>query len=488
MIKLPMPKTKDEMKQFLDRYYWHPERFVREMLQVTELDEYFQPHMLQAVADHKHVAIKGGKGAGKTWTLGAISIWWKATRAQSKVLLMANTSDQATSTIFGYVKQLIENSCITDWFVVTAENVSLRGDLPGFAIKPGSISHKGEAGAGKHAKNMLVICDEAEGFETERWDILMGNMTEENAQFIASGNPTRLHVPFHKIFTEWANDWHLMTVDSRKCKFVSQDWVKRYISIYQNDMTDWHILANILGEFPLQSINAYVLGDNVRAARVNKLAPSQFENYPAVIGVDLAYGGGDASAITIRKGRKIVHVELRQDKNTIILKERVIKLFREHKAIKAVVDITGGGSGEGAATFTDELRPFLPPNSVVPIHFSSKSGNPELFPNKRQELWSLMRDGLRSGLDLSSLPNEIYQRLELELASVETTINKSGQECILPKSEIKKRLGHSPDISDSIALTYAINDQLTLMAQSALKSAGGWVSSEEYSRDSDWME
>lgn len=450
-------KTVKDVEDFRARFANDPVAFAKILLGVKELDPYFQPQLLDAVAKHGRVAIKGGKGAGKTVDLAILALWWKCTRKNSKVLLMANTHDQAKSTLFGYAVQMCQApECrIADWFDVTAEAIRLKGSKdPSFAIMPGSVSTKGEHGAGKHAENMLVICDEAEAFDNDRWEIIVGNATEENAKLVASGNPTRLHVPFHKIFTEWSSNWHLLTVDSRKAKFVSQtNFVIPYMNERGNDLDHPMIRANVLGEFPKESLSAYIPADCVREGRKMKLDAKALEGWPFIMGVDLAFGGGDDAGIVIRQGRAVVFSELRRDRDTVTLRERVVDLVRQYNVSRVCIDVTGG-----AITFSDELRKYLPFNSLCPVNFASRASNPLLHNNRRQELWARMREALRSGLDLSKIPQVIYDRLHMELAAVEvTTDNSKGQERILAKSEIKERLGFSPDLSDSLALTYNLD-------------------------------
>jgi hypothetical protein len=48
-----------------------------------------------------------------------------------------------------------------------------------------------------------------------------------------------------------------------------------------------------------------------------------------------------------------------------------------------------------------------------------------------------------------------FGRLAAELAAIEWTVTSTGKIHIEPKEDIKKRLGHSPDHADALALTYA---------------------------------
>ena len=49
---------------------------------------------------------------------------------------------------------------------------------------------------------------------------------------------------------------------------------------------------------------------------------------------------------------------------------------------------------------------------------------------------------------------EKFSRLVTELIAIEHTFNSSGQIQIEPKENVKKKLGHSPDQADALAISY----------------------------------
>jgi len=66
--------------------------------------------------------------------------------------------------------------------------------------------------------------------------------------------------------------------------------------------------------------------------------------------------------------------------------------------------------------------------------------------------WWLMED-MRDGVIGNGciLPKEIQEQLQQELAAIRYDFASDRRVKILPKAEIKKRLGRSPDIADALA-------------------------------------
>lgn len=445
--KLTNPPTQADVDLFLSRYFNDPVLFAQEILGM-ELDPYFQPQMMMNILEHRQFSIKGGKGAGKSKCLAAIALWWKVTRKRSKVLLMAGKVEQAKSTLFGYASEMANDCAISDWFDVTAERICIKGTSDkSLAITFGSVSPKAETGAGKHAENMLVIADEAETFEIDQWDIMIGNITEENAKIVASGNPTRLHTPFHKIFTDWKDKWFHQTVDSRKCKFVSPIWIDTFLAVYNYDMSNPNIKAKICGEFPDESLSGFVDRQTLTKCFKTRLDPKLWQELPTIMGLDVAYGGADSNVLTIRQGDHFRYIHIRRFEDNTALVLWVAQEFKQNGADKIVIDTTSGGR-----VIADHLRPHLPPDSIIYIDFGSSSSNKDLWANRRQELLMKMRARLQTGLDFTAIPFTTQESFADELMAMEVEFDKNGHEKVIAKSEIKARLGRSPDITDSVGL------------------------------------
>ena len=105
-------------------------------------------------------------------------------------------------------------------------------------------------------------------------------------------------------------------------------------------------------------------------------------------------------------------------------------------------------SGQGAGVI-DRLRQMG--YSVIEVNFGGKANDPH-FVNRRTEMWFRMAEAIVQGL---AIPND--NSLKLELATPTYRFDVQNRIALESKDDIKKRMPEwaSPDIADSLALTYA---------------------------------
>src|SRR5207302_3344268 len=118
------------------------------------------------------------------------------------------------------------------------------------------------------------------------------------------------------------------------------------------------------------------------------------------------------------------------------------------KKIRIKIDITGGlGTGPHDILKNEGYN-------VVGVNSSAKANDSEQYKNKRSELWFDTRVRAKEKkLDLSRLRKEIRDRLERELSAPK--YKSPGQKIVEDKSQMKARLGYSPDLADGLNLAFA---------------------------------
>ena len=164
------------------------------------------------------------------------------------------------------------------------------------------------------------------------------------------------------------------------------------------------------------------------------------EGLPVVMGVDVARFGDDRSVITIVKGHKVLPQVIVRGMDTQELAKKVYDLFLEHRAETVNVDVIGVGGG-----VVDALNAIGCP--VNGVNVAEPAWDSDKFANRKAEGWWVVRQRLLDG-DLS-LPND--KDLERELMC-SYRYNLTGHIVIQPKEEVKKVLGRSPDLADSLVL------------------------------------
>lgn len=228
--------------------------------------------------------------------------------------------------------------------------------------------------------------------------------------------------------------------DPRRSKRIDPVWASEQIKAYGRD-NPW-VKSFILGQFPPSSINALFSIEDVQAAMQREYREEEYAWAQKRIGVDVARFGDDLTCLFPRQGLQAFTPVIMRNANTTEITNRVLMAKAKWGSELEFIDGTGGyGAG-----VVDQLR--LAGQSPMEIHFSSKASS-DKYLNKRAEMWFEMNEWVKRG---GALPNDA--RLVKELVSPTYTFSK-GKFQLEPKDQIKKRLGFSPDVADSLALTFS---------------------------------
>lgn len=168
------------------------------------------------------------------------------------------------------------------------------------------------------------------------------------------------------------------------------------------------------------------------------------EGLPVVIGVDVARFGDDRSVISIVKGRKVLPQVIIRGMDTQGLAKRVYDESLLHRAETINVDVIGVGGG-----VVDALN-SIGVQGVNGVNVAEPAWNNDKYANLKAELWFSLRQRLLDGE--VSLPDD--KDLERELMC-SYKYNLTGKIVIQAKDDVKKALGRSPDLADSLVLAFA---------------------------------
>jgi len=204
---------------------------------------------------------------------------------------------------------------------------------------------------------------------------------------------------------------------------------------------------------------------------------------PVELGVDVARSGDDESIIILREGLKVRLHNRAQGHDTMrtageiwkCCQDKVIPKWKDRlDKISIKVDADGVGGGvvdrlkeqrkEKEELYTAmilkmaskerrkelEKKEYRLRIKIVEIHGSGKPKDPVHFKNLRAEIhW-----GLRELLEDLDLPND--REVSSQMMALKYKTNSAGQIVIIPKEEIKEKLGRSPDLAEGII--YALAD------------------------------
>jgi hypothetical protein len=164
-----------------------------------------------------------------------------------------------------------------------------------------------------------------------------------------------------------------------------------------------------------------------------------------IIGVDVAIGDRDRTAIIRRRGRVAYNMEKFGNHNTMEICGRLVRVIKEENPARVYIDCIGIGAG-----VVDRLQE-MGYDCVVGVNVARTANDKEKYRNVRAELWAEMRDWMAQ-----EMPVQIPDSDELhgELCSLGYKFTSSGQLQIESKDDLRARGMASPDGADALALTF----------------------------------
>lgn len=193
--------------------------------------------------------------------------------------------------------------------------------------------------------------------------------------------------------------------------------------------------------------NVLINGEQVdMAMRRRPTEIEQAQNQPIIMGVDVARFGSDRTVIATRQGRIVSGITTFQKLDTMQVVGIIVNMCQSIPVAAIFIDETGVGSG-----VVDRLLEQLPRTiEIFGVNFGSKATDSVKYVNKRAEIWGEMNEWLKG---VVSLPND--SEVKTDLCGLQYKYNSNGQLVLESKDDAKKRGVKSPDIGDSIALTFA---------------------------------
>ena len=199
-----------------------------------------------------------------------------------------------------------------------------------------------------------------------------------------------------------------------------------------------------LGEPVRQGTTKLIGAAEVRAAFAPKMSGC---SSPLIIGVDVARFGDDATVFCFRKGRWCYRFEEYHKLDVVEVANQATFFIREYQPQRVFIDIGGVGAG-----VYDVLKARGCGEVVRAVNFGEKAWQENRYVNRRAEMWDNLRAWLKGELPVQ-LPED--EELFNDLCCVNKKYDRYGRLQLEEKAEVKKRLGHSPDRGDALALTFA---------------------------------
>lgn len=490
------PALELELRRTLARFRDDPVGYAARVLKVDLTPHQLRLPALLATKPYR-VLMPSANKVGKTFALSWLIQHFHDTRIPSLVQVTSSTQRQIKTQLWKEIRRTrpLHLGLLPKATIIEGVNETHRVD--GFAAaNPDSFQ-------GGHEADLFLAFDEASGIDTVFWD---------RAESMFSGIPTHGWIAAYNpndpttsaYVEEQSGKWHVLRLSAldhpniaaelrgekppipaavrlsriidrllAECEFAGDrqadgtcflwppEHVREQVPADSGEAPWgwWHPVGGlfetqVLGRWPSAAFNA------IWSPAVWDAIDKAIEIDPAwacQIGCDVARMGGDKTAIAVRRGVALMHVELMSKKRSPEIAERCRELAHifapegvNPKAIPILVDNTGG-YGSGVCDYPGGY-------DFRGINSSETADRPDQFPNRRTELiFTLRLAADERCLYVGNLPreqDELKNALRTELSSFRYSIDRKNRRIAESKDAIRVRLKRSPDAADAVALAW----------------------------------
>jgi hypothetical protein len=426
-----------------------------------------QAEILEAIAPPgAKVSVRSGHGIGKSSCAAWILSWFLETHDFAKVPCTAPSSHQLRDVLWGELGK---------WRRVADERSAQRGDPPRFwlgtlfklttdslydptakdwaALARTARKDAPESLHGFHGEHLLYVIDEASAVPEEVSEAAEGALSGPANRLLMVGNPTRNSGTFYASHHKDRSSFTALHFRSSDSPLVDAGYRERLVRRWGDGSNVVRVRAD--GDFPRQEDDVLISLDQTEPCLTREPVPGQG---PRILGVDPARMGSDRTVLLLRQGRVVDHIAIYAKLDLMAVVGRVMSLVEPWQVDVIAVHLVGLGAG--VYDRLNELRrQRLLACQVIAVDVSAAA------PPKRAEdemqawrlrdyLWLLAAQWLREAEPVfCAEDSQACEDLAGELASVKYGFRSDGTLVVESKDEMRKRLGHSPDLADALCMS-----------------------------------
>lgn len=431
--------------------------------------------------------VRAAHAVGKTFTAALAAAWFYDRYDPGICLTTAPTWVQVRDLLFRELRRIKAGD--PAWL---PKDTRLQGSDQHFVH--GLTANKPDSFQGRHASRMMVIFDEAAGVPVDYWEraLTMVEIGRPGHYFLGIYNPYDVSCPAYAY--EQSGRFRILDMDAlshpnvatgndvipgaisrinvaervrEECRHL-EPGEERPPNAFDFDGETWVpesplFEVQVLGRWPSRSTSS--VWSDLAIQRVQE--PAQVDpKWLVQIGCDPARFGDDRTAICIRQGRAVIHLESHRGWALQQTAARLKDLCQQYAAqgqkptdVPVLIDAAGLGAGLVEMAGTGPYR-----HQFVEINSALRSRWEAEWPNLRSELWfsaaALAEDGQ---ITMAPLPDDLRQQLLHELRQPVFTLDAVQRRVVEAKQSTKRRLRSSPDLADAFNLACM------------LRGANGWV-------------
>lgn len=485
----------------LSQYREDPVRYATRVLGISPTADQIELARMTLMAPYR-VKAPSGHNLGKTFFAAWMANWWYDTRDPGVVITTAPTQRDVVDLLWTEIRLQRQRAGL-DMSFTGPRAPEMRTSDEHYA--KGYTARLGQSFQGRHRENMLFIFDEDEGIDPLYWEAAQTMFQPDGSHaWLCIGNPTtntsRSALEELAVDRNGEPKWNLRRLSALDHPNIAHQLaglkpvIPSAVTLEQVDqwVTDWCepvpegeqlptdiewrpaegkwfrpgpiAEARILGRRPSQGTTG-VWSDGLWAACEKLALELDWLHFLPELGCDVARYGDDWTSIHTRLGPCSLSHETHNGWDTQRTANRLTALCHDlaqkasgHRdrnaapvqpnAIRVKVDDDGVGGG-----VIDSLRSRR--LSVVAVSAATIAQRPDLYPNKRSELWFQVAEKAKRGMiDVSRIPRDHRARMRQQCLAPAWQTDMAGRRVVERKEETKDKIGRSPDDMDSLNLSH----------------------------------
>lgn len=465
--QLQVGKLDREARRF-ERYLYDPAEWARSFVNLGAGGGIaaYQARILDALAEHRRVAVRGPHGLGKSFSASMAVLWFALTREQQgwdwKVIITASAWRQISGFLFPEIKRWARR---LNWELLERAPLDERRELQelGIKLRHGSVLTAAASDPAKlegaHADSLLFVFDEAKAIMPGTWDATEGAFSGGRPEGLPEAFALALSTPgeaagrFYEIHSRrpGLEDWHPVHVtleDAISAGRISREWSEQRKRQWGENSALYQ--RRVLGNFHADDEDSVIPLAWVEAAN-ERWFEWQRSGFPPVegpvwTGVDVGRGG-DSSVLARRTGHAVTLV-VKNLRDTMAIADLVAT-----EPGRAIVDVVGVGAG-----VFDRLKQ----RGKNPVAYTGSGKSPLRDRSKQFGMFNIRSAAywhLRELLDPEyeptlCLPPDDLLLSDLTTPKWEVSAGVPPKIKVETKESVVERLGRSPDRGDAVAMAF----------------------------------
>lgn len=395
--------------------------------------------MVENFNDYRYFLIEGGRGSGKTQTIGRLCSYL-GEKLQARIVCGRETQNSIEESVYTVLSDLIREYDLN--YEVQSQKITHRESGSTIRFKgfreQGSVNIKGLEGVD------LLWIDEAQAISKVTLDVLIPTIRKDNAKVIFTMNRHTRDDAVYNFLQGRKDCLHIkinyfdnpfcplsLKIEAEECKNRSEKdynhiWLGQPLATAADYVFNFDKLEN--------SKTIQPFGDMLYAQRV--------------VGFDFAAQGDDLCVATTLDRASNRHWKTEDmyawdEPDTMVSVGKIVSILGEQKPDVAMIDI--GGMGKPVFDRLQELG-----IDILPFDGASTDGVDRVqFSNKRAQGYFSLSEWVNQGNLI--IPKE-YSDVHNELEKIRFKYHSSGRKTIQSKIDMKKEMGFSPDFADSMMM------------------------------------